>query len=115
MNAGAASDPLDEIKWVQREIHLWIFCNVRAKWDSVRKKAKMATHATKDAVSDRLFGLFVGYHATMQLVMHIYEAAGFNLANIVDVVNNFTEYDLHLLVACFLRVRFPIVVALNKA
>lgn len=26
-----------------------------------------------------------------------------------------TELDLHLLVACFLRVRFPIVVALNKA
>lgn len=26
-----------------------------------------------------------------------------------------SEFDLHLLVACFLRVRFPIVVALNKA
>jgi len=28
---------------------------------------------------------------------------------------NWGEFDLHLLVACFLRVRFPIVVALNKA
>lgn len=30
-------------------------------------------------------------------------------------VLNWSEFDLHLLVACFLRVRFPIVIALNKA
>ena len=30
-------------------------------------------------------------------------------------VLKWSEFDLHLLVACFLRVRFPIVVALNKA
>merc|ERR1719443_2610412 len=30
-------------------------------------------------------------------------------------VYSWTEYDLHLFVACFVRARFPIVVVLNKA
>ena len=28
-SADRNGDPLDEIGWVRREIHLWIFCNVR--------------------------------------------------------------------------------------
>eukprot|EP00929_Paragymnodinium_shiwhaense_P118877 TRINITY_DN90777_c0_g1_i1.p1 TRINITY_DN90777_c0_g1~~TRINITY_DN90777_c0_g1_i1.p1 ORF type:complete len:929 (-),score=227.03 TRINITY_DN90777_c0_g1_i1:290-3076(-) len=114
-----ASDPLDEVGWVRHEIHLWIFCNVRAKWDSVRKRALRARHAanktmTGEAVADRLFALFSGYHASKQLSTHVYEAMGCSLANIADTVLSWEEYDLHLLVACFLRARFPIVVALNK-
>jgi len=111
----AASDPLDEVGWVRREIHLWIFCNLRSKWDTVRKKARMAvSHTAKEAVADRLFGLFTGYHASRQLVTQVYEAAGFSLPQLAKTMMDFTEYDLHLLVACFLRARFPIVVALNK-
>lgn len=111
-----ATDPLDEVGWVRREIHMWIFCNVRAKWDSVRKKARMATtHVAREAVADRLFSLFTGYHSSRQLVTQVYEAAGFSLAGIAEAVYGWGEYELHLLVACFLRARFPIVVALNKA
>jgi len=46
--------------------------------------------------------------------MQVYEAAGFSLPGMAEVVFGFGEYDLHLLVASFLRARFPIVVALNK-
>lgn len=73
------------------------------------------THAMREALADRLFGLFSGYHATRQLVTQVYEAAGFSLAGMAEAVFAWSEYELHLMVACFLRARFPIVVALNKA
>jgi len=112
----SGTDPLEEVDWVRREIHLWIFCNVRAKFDTVRRRARMATTTTRDVVLDRLINLFTGYHASRQLVLHVYEAAGFSVPGIADAggVRDWREYDLHLLVACFLRARFPIVVALNK-
>ncbi|CAE8705302.1 unnamed protein product, partial [Polarella glacialis] len=119
-SAGSGSpkttDPLDEVGWVRREIHLWMFCNVRAKWGSVRKKAKMANaHGSREAVADRLFGLFTGYRASRQLAQAVFEAAGFSLQHSAEEVVAWGEYELHLFVACFLRARFPIVVALNKA
>lgn len=110
------TSPLDEVGWVRREIHMWIFCNVRAKFDSVRRRARMGTVAARDAVLDRLFGLFTGYRVSQQLVARVYEMAGFSMQNIAEEggVRAWKEYDLHLLVACFLRARFPITVALNK-
>jgi len=69
----------------------------------------------REALAERLFSLFTGYHASRQLVMQVYEVAGFNLAGMAESVLAWSEYELHLMVACFLRARFPIVVALNKA
>jgi len=114
--SNASTDPLDEVGWVRREIHLWIFCNVRAKFDSVLRRARMGNVAAREATTDRLLCLFTGYHASQQLVARVYEAAGFHLHAIAEDsgVRSWQEYDLHLLVACFLRVRFPITVALNK-
>ncbi|CAE7673770.1 unnamed protein product [Symbiodinium sp. KB8] len=113
----ASSDPLEEIGWVRREIHLWIFCNVRAKWDTVRRKAKLAklNSSLRDLPAERLFALFTGYRASQQLAAQVYEATGHSLPRLAEDVLKWSEFDLHLLVACFLRVRFPIVVALNKA
>eukprot|EP00435_Cladocopium_sp_Y103_P010845 s3835_g2.t2 len=115
--SGKASDPLDEIGWVRREIHMWIFSNVRAKWDTVRRKAKLARQSVslQTLAAERLFALFTGYHASQQLAAQVYEATGHRLATLPQDILNWGEFDLHLLVACFLRVRFPIVVALNKA
>merc|ERR1712151_343600 len=48
------------------------------------------------------------------MVSRVYEALGCNLASIADTVLSRQESDLHAMVACFLRARFPIVVALNK-
>ncbi|CAJ1327374.1 unnamed protein product [Effrenium voratum] len=111
------TDPLDEVGWVRREIHLWIFCNVRAKWDTVRRKAKLArlNSSLQNLAAERLFALFTGYRASQQLAAQVYEATGHHLANLAEDVLTWTELHLHILVACFLRVRFPIVVALNKA
>jgi len=106
------TDPLDEVGWVRHEIHLWIFCNVREKWDTIRRKARMATTAPlRELLADRLFGLFTGYRATRPFVTQVFEKAGFKLNDVF----NWTEYHAHLFVACFLRARFPIMVALNKA
>jgi len=111
-DGGASSDPLEEVGWVRHEIHLWIFCNVREKWDTIRRKARMATTAPlREHLADRLFGLFTGYRATRPFVTQVFEKAGFKLNDVF----NWTEYHAHLFVACFLRARFPIMVALNKA
>lgn len=113
--AEATGDPLDEVGWVRREIHLWIFCNVRTKWESVRKKARIPSkHQAKEAVLSRLFALFSGYKSTAAMTQKVFEAAGFSIQGIEDKILDWQEYDLHLLVACFLRARFPIIVALNK-
>jgi len=115
-----ATDVLDEVGWVRHEIHLWIFSNLRAKWDSVRRRARAGhlqanSQVGADAVAERLFGLFTGYHASRQMVIRVYESLGCSLQGIAETVLKWQEYDLHLFVACFLRARFPIVVALNKA
>ncbi|CAK9107720.1 unnamed protein product [Durusdinium trenchii] len=111
--AGKGHDPLKDVEWVRQEIHMWIFCNVRAKWHSVRKRAKFAP--LQPLAAERLFGLFTGYHCSQQLVAQVYESTGHRIATLPQDVLNWSEFDLHLLVACFLRVRFPIVIALNKA
>mmetsp|Transcript_29801 Transcript_29801/g.68640 ORF Transcript_29801/g.68640 Transcript_29801/m.68640 type:complete len:843 (+) Transcript_29801:36-2564(+) len=109
------SDPLDEVGWVRREIHLWIFSNIRSKWDTVRRKARLPSATlAKEAVIERLFNLFTGYRATHQMAIAVYEAAGFSLQNIAETILSWSEYELHLLVACFLRMRFPILIAMNK-
>ncbi|CAK9056824.1 Uncharacterized GTP-binding protein YGR210C [Durusdinium trenchii] len=110
---GKGHDPLKDVEWVRQEIHMWIFCNVRAKWHSVRKRAKFAP--LQPLAAERLFGLFTGYHCSQQLVAQVYESTGHRIATLPQDVLNWSEFDLHLLVACFLRVRFPIVIALNKA
>jgi len=115
-----ATDVLDEVGWVRHEIHLWIFTNLRAKWDSVRRRARAGhlqanLQVGADAVAERLFGLFTGYHASRAMVTRVYETMGCSLQGIAETVLKWQEYDLHLFVACFLRARFPIVVALNKA
>lgn len=79
-----ASEPLEEVGWVKREIHMWIFSNVRAKWDTVRRKAQMAKQSLQlhGLAAERLFGLFTGYHASQQLVAQVYEATGHHVANL---------------------------------
>lgn len=50
--------------WVRRELHCWVFDNVRAKWPTVVRRPS------------RLPGLFSGYHAPNGLVHAVLRAVG---------------------------------------
>ena len=113
-DAGAASDDreagaaplLSEIRWVRDELHRWIAGNVAAKWHSVRRLARVDA----DSALERLLGLFNGYHATNALTRRALGVAALETADL----RTWGRAELHRLVAAFLEVRFPTVVALNK-
>ena len=116
--APGAGDPLADVAWVRGELHAWIYSNVRAHWGGLRKRA-LPGHAgaDPDAPMARLTALFSGYRAGRPAVLAALARAGLD-ANRLSGPAGLPAWgaaDLHRLVACFLRVRFPVVLALNKA
>jgi len=55
---------------VRRELHCWVFDNVRAKWPTVVRRPS------------RLPGLFSGYHAPIGLVHAVLRAVGVKLEDL---------------------------------
>jgi ribosome-binding ATPase YchF (GTP1/OBG family) len=101
---GGGSDPLDDIGWVREEIHRWVFDNVRSKWSSCIKRPS------------KLPDLFSGYKASRSLVHRVLRRVGLNPDALESAgLSDWQEADLHHLVATFLQVRFPIMLAMNKA
>lgn len=112
-------DPLSDVAWVRSELHAWIFANLRAKFGTLRKRA-MPRHAgaDPDAPMAALCALLSGYRATRPMVAAAMARAGLDAGRLTDPVHGIPAWacgDVHNLVACFLRVRFPILLALNKA
>ena len=115
MEFGGA-DPAEDIGWIRSELHRWIYDNVRAKWAAIRRKP------------EKLAGMFSGYHADRALVRLALTRAGVDTATMslnlglgpggaprIVPLPEWGPRELHLVVAHFLRTRFPIVLALNKA
>lgn len=101
-DAASASDPLDEVKWVRAELHLWVFENIKAKWASLIRRP------------ERLGLMFSGYHASPAVVEKVLASVGLQPST-MDQIRGWSELDLHRLVANFIRIRFPMVLGLNKA
>ena len=101
-------------------MHAWIFTNIRLKWAGLRRRALSAIPSTADKNSlilERLCDLLSGYHATRNTVVTSLHHAGIPINTLSDSsvgVLCWNAPRLHSLVAHFLRVRFPIVLALNK-
>ena len=116
--APGAGDPLADVAWVRGELHAWIYSNVRAHWGGLRKRA-LPRHAgaDPDAPMARLTALFSGYRAGRPAVLAALARAGLDANRLSGPAGlpAWGSADLHRLVACFLRVRFPVVLALNKA
>ena len=47
-------DPAGDVEWVREELHLWMFGNVRGKWSSVLRKARVAQLKKEAAATNRL-------------------------------------------------------------
>ena len=50
---GVASSPVGDVTWVRREMHMWIYTNVKEKWGTVVRRG-----------GERLGALFSGYQAS---------------------------------------------------
>jgi hypothetical protein len=107
-------------RWVQGEIQRWIFDNVIAKWTSVERfahRAQAGDTAALDRGVARLLSLFTGYNATADVVQAAAGAAGLSLSHLVSLpaTSRSLRASLHLLVALFIRIRFPTLIVFNKA
>lgn len=102
------------------ELHAWIFTNICSKWSGLRRRALSAIPSTADKnalILERLCDLLSGYHTTRHTVIISLQRAGIAVNSLCDSsigVVSWSASKLHSLVASFLRVRFPILLALNK-
>eukprot|EP01059_Diplonema_ambulator_P000927 TRINITY_DN10718_c0_g1_i1.p1 TRINITY_DN10718_c0_g1~~TRINITY_DN10718_c0_g1_i1.p1 ORF type:complete len:767 (+),score=247.73 TRINITY_DN10718_c0_g1_i1:51-2351(+) len=97
----STSDVLEEVLWVRREIHQWIYTNVSRKWDSIKKRPQ------------KLPTMFYGYHCNENMVQLAAKKAGLTTSD-MEAPQTWEPLKLHRLVAAFIRIRFPVVVAMNK-
>ncbi|KAJ3096609.1 hypothetical protein HDU97_005733 [Phlyctochytrium planicorne] len=97
-------DPMHDIRWAKEELRQWILGNIKRKWDSVlRKPAK-------------LIDMFSGYQAPKWLIDQAIRKGGLDVT--VDkfyAKQHWTLAAAERVVDAFLAVRFPILLALNKA
>eukprot|EP00020_Sapocribrum_chincoteaguense_P011349 CAMPEP_0170730096 /NCGR_PEP_ID=MMETSP0437-20130122/360_1 /TAXON_ID=0 /ORGANISM="Sexangularia sp." /LENGTH=819 /DNA_ID=CAMNT_0011068291 /DNA_START=45 /DNA_END=2504 /DNA_ORIENTATION=+ len=108
--------PAEEVRWVQGEIQRWIFDNVLAKWATVERHATRGDKAAVDRAVARLLSLFTGYNATADTVVEAAALASISLPELV-LLHSATlalHKALHLLVAVFVRLRFPTLLVFNK-
>lgn len=102
--APGAGSTLTDVTWVRSEVHSWIYDNLRAKWEAIRR------------APPKLRTMFSGYRSSPRFVDGVLFRMG--IANELALrarVAAWGPADLHLLVALYTRFRFPMVVALNKA
>lgn len=70
LTVGLDSMPGGLCRWVRRELHCWVYDNVRAKWPTILRRPS------------RLPGLFSGYHAPAGLVHAVLRAVGVRLEDL---------------------------------
>ena len=111
-------NPLHDVAWVRAELHAWVFANVRGKFGNLRKRAQPRhAGADPDAAMARLCALLSGYRVTRPMVVQAMSRSGLDPGRLTDPhsgIPAWTSAQLHCLVANVLRVRFPVLCALNK-
>lgn len=98
-------DPSLDVEWLYQELHQWIFSNIISKWDMICKKPT------------KLFSMFTGYHASKHLIKNLFTSQGITekkMKAFFSLNQEDSEKLVHNLVSEFLKVRFPILLALNK-
>lgn len=101
-------DPIDDVEWLESEMHQWVFHNIWDRWDSIARRHG-ATKATAEAT---LAAQFSGYGANVAMV-----AAALKRARVKEPsgLEQWDENKVHHVVKCFIEVRFPTILVLNKA
>ncbi|KAK8816541.1 hypothetical protein WA556_001484 [Blastocystis sp. ATCC 50177/Nand II] len=106
-------DPSRDIDWLYDEIHAWIFNNINKRWGGIIRKYKAYQVSEQPKTLAEMLQLqFSGYGTTpaqSEAIVHYMD-----LKEPVDL-STWEAGDIHKLVDAFMYIRFPIIVALNKA
>lgn len=104
------TNPLDDLAWIRNELVEWVYSNVTAKWDTIRRKGRA-----------KLSGMFSGYgglrEAEIQNILtklEHYLEDQYQRDHALGQLDAWDQGDVHRLVSAFLGVRFPMALALNK-
>ena len=98
-------DPINDIDWLESEIHDWVFNNLKKKWSTIVRKHI----ATKATLPETFQGQFSGYGANLRMINRLVDRLKDKPS--LDV---WTDQDIHYCAKEFLAERFPTVIALNK-
>jgi ribosome-binding ATPase len=99
---GYEGNPVEDIVWISKELHRWVYGNVASKWSAILRRPK------------KFLSMFSGYNATPDFIQKAVERAGIGFQTIESSLSTWTKRTLHLIVAHFIELRFPIFLALNK-
>ena len=100
-NIGGKGDPMEDIVWVHRELHMWIYFNVIHKWHAILRRP------------EKFVDMFAGYHATPDFIYEALRRCGIDNLD-TETICGWTPLDLHKIIAHFIELRFPIFLCLNK-
>ena len=106
-NGEIGATPAEDCAWIHRELHLWIYGNVIQKFQSVARHSEQRA----DKARARLIALFTGYQRDSTFLV---ETACTRAGLDIDSASCWGEKDIHTLVAFYLYLRFPVVIAANK-
>ena len=100
-NIGGKGDPMEDIVWVHKELHMWIYFNVIHKWQAILRRP------------EKFVDMFAGYHATPDFIYEALRRCGIDNVD-SETIYGWTPLDLHKIIAHFIELRFPIFLCLNK-
>lgn len=110
IETSALTNPLDDLAWIRNELVEWVYSNVTAKWDTIRRKGRT-----------KLSGMFSGYGGlrdaeTQNILNKVaqYLEEEYQRDHALEALDTWDQADIHRLVSAFLGVRFPMALALNK-
>ncbi|XP_077999773.1 uncharacterized protein LOC144452545 [Glandiceps talaboti] len=96
-------DPALDVKWLNEEIHRWIYDNVMNKWESIVKRP------------NKILDMFTGYHANKSVIHAAFHNAGIDTRELAVNLPTWNNQVVHNLVKEFIKIRFPMLLVLNKA
>ena len=100
-------DPLQDVKWLEKEIHSWIFNNMWKRWGSIVRKHI----ANRNTIANTLQVQLSGYGTRLDTVITMLD--NLHIHDPVEI-DQWGEEKVSEVVWEFLRVRFPTILVLNK-
>eukprot|EP00026_Physarum_polycephalum_P008590 Phypoly_transcript_08678.p1 GENE.Phypoly_transcript_08678~~Phypoly_transcript_08678.p1 ORF type:complete len:430 (+),score=42.89 Phypoly_transcript_08678:29-1291(+) len=100
-------DPINDIEWLQTEIHSWIFNNLWKKWTNIVRRHC----ATKSSAANTLQLQLSGYGTRLVQVQKTLDSLDIKEPSEMET---WDEKRVHEIVDAFLTIRFPTILILNK-
>jgi ribosome-binding ATPase YchF (GTP1/OBG family) len=100
-------DPINDIEWLDGEIHAWIFNNLWTRWPNITRRHV----ATKSTAAATLQAQLSGYGSRLIQIQEVLDRMG---AKEPAEMDKWDAQRVHEVVDMFMKVRFPTIYVLNK-